>query len=163
MQIPRHHVGSRMNTDGHPRRHHLSVRADRGRNAGRRGHTRAILAKIDTLLAEAGSSKSKLLQVQIWLADIHSYDEMNAVWDAWVDPVNTPAERRARRGWRRGGCWSKSSSSPRAEVLLRPIRSDEHKALKLRLTRLRVSWLWTEAAQRESLGRLLFEENQKPG
>jgi hypothetical protein len=32
--------------------------------------TRAILAKIDALLAEVGSSKSKLLQVQIWLADI---------------------------------------------------------------------------------------------
>ena len=53
-------------------------------------HTRAILAKIDALLAEAGSSKPKLLQVQIWLADIRSYDEMNAVWDAWVNPVNTP-------------------------------------------------------------------------
>jgi len=66
------------------------VRADRGRNAGRRGHTRAILAKIDTLLAKAGSSKSKLLQVQIWLANIRYCDEMNAVWDAWVDPANTP-------------------------------------------------------------------------
>jgi enamine deaminase RidA (YjgF/YER057c/UK114 family) len=52
--------------------------------------TRAILAKIDALLAEAGSSKSKLLQAQIWLADIRYYDEMNAVWDAWVDPENTP-------------------------------------------------------------------------
>jgi enamine deaminase RidA (YjgF/YER057c/UK114 family) len=30
------------------------------------------------------------LQVQIWLADIRYYDEMNAVWDAWVDPANTP-------------------------------------------------------------------------
>jgi enamine deaminase RidA (YjgF/YER057c/UK114 family) len=51
---------------------------------GRRGRrpNPAILAKIDTLLAEAGSSKSKLLQVQIWLADIRYYDKMNAVWDA---------------------------------------------------------------------------------
>jgi enamine deaminase RidA (YjgF/YER057c/UK114 family) len=55
-----------------------------------RAQTEHILAKIDALLAQAGSSKSKLLQVQIWLADIRYYDEMNAVWDAWVDPENTP-------------------------------------------------------------------------
>jgi enamine deaminase RidA (YjgF/YER057c/UK114 family) len=66
------------------------VRADRGRNRGAGAQTPAILAKIDTLLAKAGSSKSKLLQVQIWLANIRYCDEMNAVWDAWVDPVNTP-------------------------------------------------------------------------
>lgn len=54
------------------------------------GQTKHILAKIDALLARAGSDKSKLLQVQIWLADIRYYDEMNAVWDAWVDPDNTP-------------------------------------------------------------------------
>ena len=57
---------------------------------GPAAQTRTILAKIDALLAEVGSSKSKLLQVQIWLADIRYYDEMNAVWDAWVDPANTP-------------------------------------------------------------------------
>jgi enamine deaminase RidA (YjgF/YER057c/UK114 family) len=50
----------------------------------------AILTKIDALLAEVGSSKSKLLQVQIWLVDLRYYDEMNAVWAAWVDPANTP-------------------------------------------------------------------------
>jgi enamine deaminase RidA (YjgF/YER057c/UK114 family) len=54
------------------------------------GQTEAILRKIDALLARAGSSKSRLLQVQIWLADIRYYDAMNAVWDAWVDPDNTP-------------------------------------------------------------------------
>jgi enamine deaminase RidA (YjgF/YER057c/UK114 family) len=54
------------------------------------GQTRCILARIDTLLAEVGSSKSKLLQVQIWLANMQDYDAMNAVWDAWVDPANTP-------------------------------------------------------------------------
>jgi hypothetical protein len=90
MQISRHHVGPRMNTDGHPRRHHLSVRADRGRNGGRRGPDPGDPRQARRTAGRAGSSKSKLLQVQIWLADIRSYDEMNAVWDAWVDPVNTP-------------------------------------------------------------------------
>lgn len=52
--------------------------------------TREILGRIDALLAEAGSDKSKLLSATIWLADIATFAEMNAVWDAWVDPANTP-------------------------------------------------------------------------
>jgi enamine deaminase RidA (YjgF/YER057c/UK114 family) len=53
--------------------------------------TKAVLASIDALLAEAGTSKSKILQATIWLADMGKFAEMNAVWDAWVDPQNTPA------------------------------------------------------------------------
>ncbi|MEZ5789803.1 MAG: RidA family protein [Nitratireductor sp.] len=53
--------------------------------------TRDILAKIDALLARAGSDKSHLLSAQIWLADMTTFAEMNAVWEAWVDPANTPA------------------------------------------------------------------------
>ncbi|RLP24323.1 RidA family protein [Mesorhizobium sp. YM1C-6-2] len=53
--------------------------------------TKDTLAKIDALLAKAGSSKSKLLQTIIWLDDMANFGEMNAVWDAWVDPANTPA------------------------------------------------------------------------
>lgn len=50
-----------------------------------------ILAAIDTLLAEAGTDKSKLLSAQIWLTDMGTFAEMNSVWDAWVSPGNTPA------------------------------------------------------------------------
>lgn len=53
--------------------------------------TREILGRIDTLLATVGSDKSKLLSATIWLADIATFAEMNAVWDGWVDPANTPA------------------------------------------------------------------------
>lgn len=55
------------------------------------GQTRQILAKIEGLLAEAGTDKSKLLSATIWLADIRSFDEMNKIWDGWVSPGNTPA------------------------------------------------------------------------
>ncbi len=55
------------------------------------GQTRAILERIERVLAEAGSDKSKLLSVQIWLADIATFDAMNAVYDAWVDTANPPA------------------------------------------------------------------------
>jgi len=53
--------------------------------------TKAILANIDRLLGEAGSSKSKLLQAQIWLVEIATFGEMNAVWEGWIDPKNPPA------------------------------------------------------------------------
>ena len=53
--------------------------------------TRSALTYIEELLAEAGSDKSKLLMVTIWLADMADYAGMNAVWDAWVSPGNTPA------------------------------------------------------------------------
>jgi enamine deaminase RidA (YjgF/YER057c/UK114 family) len=53
--------------------------------------TRQILASIDALLKEAGTDKSKLLSAQIFLSDIGRFAEMNAVWDAWVAPGNTPA------------------------------------------------------------------------
>ena len=53
--------------------------------------TSEILGKIDALLAEAGSDKSKILQAIIWLADMGTYAEMNAVWDAWVPEGAAPA------------------------------------------------------------------------
>ena len=55
------------------------------------GQTRQILAKIESLLAEAGSDKSKLLAANIWLANVALYDSMNSVWDAWVTPGSPPA------------------------------------------------------------------------
>jgi enamine deaminase RidA (YjgF/YER057c/UK114 family) len=52
--------------------------------------TKDILDRIDALLAEAGSDKSKLLSANIWLSDIGDFAAMNAAWDAWVVPGNTP-------------------------------------------------------------------------
>jgi len=52
--------------------------------------TKDILAKIDELLAAAGTSKDKLLTATIWITDMNTFAEMNAVWDAWVSPGNTP-------------------------------------------------------------------------
>lgn len=54
--------------------------------------TQNCLDAIDRLLEEVGSSKSNLLQVIIWLADMADLKEMNAVYDAWIDPAN-PAAR----------------------------------------------------------------------
>ena len=53
--------------------------------------TKDILANIDRLLASVGSDKSKILQATIWMASMDDFAEMNAVWDGWVSPGNTPA------------------------------------------------------------------------
>ena len=53
--------------------------------------TSDILATIDSLLKDAGSDKTKLLSATIYLADIKTFAEMNAVWEAWVAPGHTPA------------------------------------------------------------------------
>lgn len=52
--------------------------------------TTDILQQIDEALAEVGSDKSRLLQATIWLTDMSTFAEMNAVWDKWVSPGNTP-------------------------------------------------------------------------
>lgn len=54
------------------------------------GQTKQILARIDGHLADAGTSKHRLLSATIWLNDMSRKDEMNAVWSAWIDPQNPP-------------------------------------------------------------------------
>jgi enamine deaminase RidA (YjgF/YER057c/UK114 family) len=68
------------------------------------GQTKQVLAAIDKLLAEAGTDKSRLLSTSIFLSDMADFAAMNAVWDAWVSPGNTPARatveaQLARPGW----------------------------------------------------------------
>ena len=56
-----------------------------------KGQTTQILARIDEVLAQAGSDKTKLLKANIWLTDIGTWSEMNEVWTEWVVPGSTPA------------------------------------------------------------------------
>jgi enamine deaminase RidA (YjgF/YER057c/UK114 family) len=53
--------------------------------------TQEVLSIIDGHLKKAGSDKSKLLSATIYLTDMKTFSEMNAVWDTWVSPGNTPA------------------------------------------------------------------------
>lgn len=67
--------------------------------------TRSLLNSVEQLLAQAGSDKSKLLMVTVYLADMADYDGMNAVWDAWVPEGCAPTRacvqaRLANPGWR---------------------------------------------------------------
>jgi enamine deaminase RidA (YjgF/YER057c/UK114 family) len=55
------------------------------------GQTEQVLAKIEKCLKQAGSDKSKLLSAQIFLPDMKDFAAMNAVWEKWVVPGQTPA------------------------------------------------------------------------
>ncbi|WP_223518113.1 RidA family protein [Pseudomonas sp. GL-B-19] len=56
------------------------------------GQTREVLAKIDALLAEAGSDKDHLLSATIYLKDINAdFSAMNEVWSAWLSPGQAPS------------------------------------------------------------------------
>ena len=79
-------------------RHHTSARMSRivihnataylcgqvGDGADVAAQTTDCLARVDRLLTEAGSSRDRILQATIWLADMADYDAMNAVWDVWI-------------------------------------------------------------------------------
>lgn len=55
-----------------------------------KGQTKEILAAIDKYLAKAGTNKSKIIYINIWVSDIRLRAEMNEVYTAWADPNNLP-------------------------------------------------------------------------
>jgi len=92
MSITRLEVGQRLSAAVvHGNTVYLAGQVAPDPSVGVKGQTEQVVKKIDDLLAAAGSSKAKLLSATIWLANMGTFAEMNAVWDAWVDPNNTPA------------------------------------------------------------------------
>lgn len=93
MSIERHDVGPRMSkVVVHGSTVYLAgivAEAAKGKSVGEQ--TKDILGQIDAFLAKAGTDKSKLLSANIWIANMSTFAEMNAVWDAWVAPGHTPA------------------------------------------------------------------------
>jgi len=56
-----------------------------------RGQTEQVLAKIDEVLAAAGTDKTRILTSTVYLADITTKDEMNEAWTNWMDENSPPA------------------------------------------------------------------------
>jgi len=62
-----------------------------------RAQAAEVLAKVDKVLADAGTDKTRLLTAQIWLKDIaRDFAGMNEVWDAWVDKDAFPTRATAQ-------------------------------------------------------------------
>ena len=56
-----------------------------------RGQARQVLDAIDALLARAGSDKSRLLRVEIFLPDLADFPALNELWEAWLPAGCAPA------------------------------------------------------------------------
>ena len=94
MTIERRHVGKRLSGIVIHRASgtaYISGQVADDPTADITGQTRQVLAQIDALLKEAGSDKTKLLSATIYLPDIANFAAMNAVWEQWVVPGQTPA------------------------------------------------------------------------
>ena len=92
MNVTRHGVGPRLSQAVvHGDTAYLAGMVAGDPSADARGQTEQILKKIDETLAAVGSGKSKLLSATVYLANMATYNDMNAAWDAWVDKANTPA------------------------------------------------------------------------
>lgn len=90
-EITRHHTNQRMSQIvTHNGTIYLAGQVGTA-NASVAQQTQDCLDKIDALLAEAGSDKTRILQAVIWLADMADFAEMNGVWDAWVAEGHAPA------------------------------------------------------------------------
>ena len=53
--------------------------------------TRDALDQVEALLAEGGSDRDHVLTVHVWLSDMSRFQDMNAVWNGWVDATRPPA------------------------------------------------------------------------
>ncbi|HZP79974.1 MAG TPA: RidA family protein [Pseudolabrys sp.] len=100
MSIQRHDTGPRMSkavVNGNTV-YLAGIVAENPKGKSMTDQTKSILGQIDGFLAKAGTDKSKLLSANIWITDMANFAEMNAVWDAWVSPGNTPARATVQAG-----------------------------------------------------------------
>jgi len=93
MAIKRLHTGPRMSqivVHG-PTVYLAGQVADQAKGKSVTDQTKEILATIERLLAEAGSDKTRILSATIYLVDMATFGEMNAVWEAWIPAGQAPA------------------------------------------------------------------------
>ncbi len=91
MSIERFHTNQRMSQIViHGDTVYLAGQVAKDASADIKTQTQQVLDKVDALLAEAGSDKSKILSAQIWVANIGHFAQMNEVWDTWVAEGNAP-------------------------------------------------------------------------
>ena len=92
MAIQRHNVGKRLSEIVvHNGVAYLAGEVPDDTSKDITGQTEEVLAKIERLLKQVGSDKTKLLSAQIFLPDMGDFAGMNKAWEAWVVPGQTPA------------------------------------------------------------------------
>jgi enamine deaminase RidA (YjgF/YER057c/UK114 family) len=92
MTIQRHNVGKRLSEIVvHNGVAYLAGEVPDDTSKDITGQTAEVLAKIDKLLKQVGSDKTKILSAQIFLPDMKDFAGMNAAWEAWIPAGQTPA------------------------------------------------------------------------
>lgn len=90
MEIKRHEIKDRMSRAViHNNTAYLCGQTSDGKDITEQ--TTLMLKKVDALLEDIGSNKNKILSATIYLSDMKDFQDMNAVWDAWVEKGFTPA------------------------------------------------------------------------
>ena len=59
-----------------------------------------VLQQIDVTLTQVGSDNTRVLEVLIFLADLHDVPILNELWDAWVPRGNPPIRACVQAGQR---------------------------------------------------------------
>ncbi len=69
---------------------HLAGQVSQLKEAGIQEQSADVFAKVDALLAEAGTDRGHVISVQVWLADMDDYAGFNEAWDIWVSGITPP-------------------------------------------------------------------------
>lgn len=104
MPIQRQHTNERMSQIVvHNGTVYLAGQVGEDMSAGVEQQTRETLAAIERLLEEAGTDKTRILSVTIYLKDIDAdFEGMNRVWDQWLPRASRGARHRRSQALRAG-------------------------------------------------------------
>ncbi len=60
-------------------------------NEGIKEQTASMLEKVDELLEGLGTDRDHILSATLYIKDMAQFQEMNEIWDNWVNPGMAPA------------------------------------------------------------------------
>jgi enamine deaminase RidA (YjgF/YER057c/UK114 family) len=61
------------------------------RNATLSNQAEQVFSRIDRILLESGSNRSRIVSATVWLADIDDYAPFNQIWNRWIADGEQPA------------------------------------------------------------------------
>lgn len=93
MTIERNDIGIRMSQSvSHGGLVYLSGQIpDRAEGTNCAEQSQDVLAKVDRILAQAGSGRDRILIATIYLKSMADFATFNAAWDDWIDKAALPA------------------------------------------------------------------------
>ncbi|GLI56846.1 hypothetical protein PM10SUCC1_23600 [Propionigenium maris DSM 9537] len=92
MGIKRHDSGKRMSRAViHNNTVYLCGQVPKDETVGIKEQTKTTLEKVDELLAEVGSHKSRILSATVYIKDMDLFKDMNEVWEEWTAEGHAPA------------------------------------------------------------------------